>query len=63
MKFLKLAAVMVAAVSSTKLETSAEMEAGLGTTTLEGQMNYMAQESKINGALKKNDVDSDNHLA
>ena len=31
--------------------------------SLEGNMNYIAQENKINGALKKSDSDSDNHLA
>ena len=30
--------------------------------SLEGNMNYIAQENKINSALKK-DSDNDNHLA
>ena len=30
---------------------------------MQGSLNYIEQETKINGALKKSDVDSDNHLA
>ena len=51
MRILSIATGLLAAVAGTNVES------------LVGSMNYIAQESKINGALKKDVSDTDNHLA
>jgi len=51
MKIFAVAIALISAISASTLKS------------LEGNMNYISQQNKINSALKKGDGETDNHLA